>query len=70
MNNELKIKPLLRYEVVTGFGAEPDVFTADSHLVDDNNVIFYRTGNIIRQYVDVGGVKIVVTPVDETELPK
>ena len=70
MKNELRIKPLMKYEVTTGFSIDPEVFTADTHIVDEGNIVFYRTGNIIRQYVDVGGIKIVITPVDDDEEAK
>jgi hypothetical protein len=45
---------------------QTESFTADYHSVIDNSRnVFYRTGNIIREY-QVPLMRIVVTPVDET----
>lgn len=78
MNNELKILPLRKYTVsvydyrdLEGANKE-ETFTADHYnVVADSGiirVIFYRTGNVIREYL--GGVnKILVTPVDAEEIP-
>jgi hypothetical protein len=67
MTNELKILPLLKYEVfsVDCNGTEhTDIFTGDSYVLDEDNLIFYRTGNKIRQYIKYGSTKITVTPED------
>jgi hypothetical protein len=70
MNNELKIKPLLQYEVTHMQGT--DIFTADSYVNDDGEYIFYRTGNVVRVYPQGYSAvsKIVVTPVDQAEVPQ
>ena len=73
MNNELKIKPLLRYEVtLNNYGNEGAVeaFTADSFVRDDDALLFYRTGNLIRMYLHPLPSKIIATPADEAELQK
>jgi hypothetical protein len=67
MNNDLKIKPLLEYEVEFGDGGA-ETFTADSMVRDGEtgDVLFYRTGNLIRVYTEHAGVRvIVVTPADD-----
>jgi hypothetical protein len=64
MNNELKIKPLLKYEVFLYENIFPEVFTADSHTVEESQYTFYRTGNIIRQYFH-NVSKIVITPEED-----
>jgi hypothetical protein len=51
-----------------GFGDE--TFTGDTYVQDENSLIFYRTGNIIRQYFYPFPMKIVITPADEAEVPK
>jgi hypothetical protein len=69
--NELRILPLRKYEVSyiisidTNDKLTTDVFTADYHdVVDNHRNVFYRTGNIIREY-QVPMISIVVTPVDD-----
>lgn len=74
MQNELQIKPLIEYEVTImpdQWDDEPeqkDVFTAESYeCVNGTRYIFYRTGNIVREYN--GFVKrIVATPAVQKEL--
>jgi hypothetical protein len=72
MNNQVKIKPLMKYELFFDNvdHRENEVFTADGYVQDENSLIFYRTGNIIRQYFYPFPAKIVVTPVDDAELPE
>lgn len=71
MSNELRILPLRKYEVTYMMSVNQndevhtDVFTADFHNVIDNRNIFYRTGNVIREYQTPYVLRIVVTPVDE-----
>lgn len=76
MNNELQILPLRKFEVTYVVSINQtdveknETFTADYHVViDHSRNVFYRTGNIIREY-QVPMIKIVVTPVDEAEVPK
>jgi hypothetical protein len=72
LNNELKIKPLLRYEltfslydVYDGCNNETtEVFTADQMIHDEKCLTFYRTGNIIRKYFQLPS-KVIITPADE-----
>lgn len=68
MKNELRIKPLIKYTVTTGYQPDDkkeDIFTAESYEVIDNcRYIFYRTGNIVREYAN-GVTKLVATPVDD-----
>lgn len=73
MNNELRILPLRRYEVTYRIEVDQndkivtEVFTADFHaVVDQARNLFYRTGNVIREY-QIPLIKIVVTPVDGDE---
>lgn len=75
--NKLQIKPLREYEVFltkweNGEHLEvSDKFTADTMLRDEDSIIFFRTGNVIRVYMHPLPNKIIVTPVDdETELPE
>lgn len=68
MNNDLHIKPLLKYEVyIKAFDNDGndlvDVFTAESYEVLDFRTVFYRTGNKIREYQRLID-RIVVTPAD------
>lgn len=66
MENKLQIKPLMEYKLV--FDNDPErgdeTFTGDQYLQDENSLIFYRTGNIIRQYFYPFPSKIIVTPAD------
>ena len=70
MNNELRILPLRQYEVfyITSVNQcdveQHDTFTADYHNVQDGRNLFYRTGNVIREY-QIPLLRIIVTPVDE-----
>jgi hypothetical protein len=69
MSNELRIKPLLKYEVILWNEGQfdSDIFTAEAHSYDvvSNSVKFYRTGNIIREYFNREYIrKIIVTPID------
>lgn len=72
MTNELRILPLKLYEVTYVKTIDQndiettDSFTADYHTVQDGRNLFYRTGNVIREYqrpLD----RIVVTPIDEKD---
>jgi hypothetical protein len=73
MKNELRILPLRKYEVLFNeglYGEATDVFTADYHTMKDGRNLFYRTGNVIREY-QVPLKRIVATPVDDdTEVPE
>lgn len=70
MNNELRILPLRKYEVTymttvnQNDVEKKDVFTADYHTVQDGRNLFFRTGNVIREY-QRPLESIVVTPVDD-----
>ncbi len=70
MNNDIKIKPLLKYDVTYYdgvIGPAIDSFTADDHYTNDVGVTtFLRTGNIIREYI-LPIIKVVITPVDDDE---
>lgn len=72
MSNELRILPLRRYEVhytvpINQNDEERvDVFTADYHGVNEGRNIFYRTGNVVREY-QMRINQIVVTPVDDSD---
>lgn len=65
MNNELKIKPLLEYEVTTFDGI--DKFTADTMEHENRVLTFFRTGNIIRWYPNDRVTRVVVTPANEIQ---
>jgi hypothetical protein len=70
MINRIRIKDLLQYEVETSNG-QIHTFTADEMIRDDNDVMFYRTGNLIRVFTPFAGVRhIVVTPVDDADIPE
>jgi hypothetical protein len=76
MENRLRIKPLLKYEVHQHFYKdgrdvyEVDTITGDGYEVLDNEdgkhirIRFYRTSNLIREYFGMP-VKIVVSPIDK-----
>lgn len=68
MNNDLKIKPLIEYELSwADYEGEPthsDKFTADGYVQDENSLIFYRTGNVIRQYFHPFPSRMIMTPAD------
>lgn len=75
MNNELRILPLRKYEVYYILSIDQndiekmDTFTADYHtVVDHSRNLFYRTGNVIREY-QIPLIRIVVTPADDEEDP-
>jgi hypothetical protein len=75
LNNELRILPLRKFEVTfiksinQNDVEETETFTADLHAVIDNHRnVFYRTGNIIREY-QVPLMRIVVTPADDETVP-
>jgi hypothetical protein len=68
--------PLRKYEVsyivsINQSDVEKtDTFTADMHRVEDGGRNqFLSTGNVIREY-QLPLVRIIVTPVDDTEVPK
>lgn len=71
MSNELQILPLREFEVtyiksINQNDVETsDTFTADFHDVKDGRNLFYRTGNVIREY-QMPLMRIVVTPVVKT----
>jgi hypothetical protein len=75
MNNELRILPLRKYEVSYIISLDQndvertDTFTADFHKVEEGRNLFYRTGNVIREY-QMALVRIIATPVDVTEIPQ
>lgn len=73
MKNELRIKPLLKYEVTlydSVVGEAKDAFTAEGYAVRDGRTMFYRTGNLIREY-QVPLISIIATPVDDdADIPK
>jgi len=75
LSNELRILPLRKYEVtyLTSINQQDvertDSFTADYHNVQDGRNLFYRTGNVIREY-QRPLERIVVTPVDASEIPE
>lgn len=70
MKNETRIKPLLEYTVVRnvytpeGLREVEDTFTGDHFVRDEQSVVFYRTGNVVRVYLNSPD-RIIVTPVDE-----
>jgi hypothetical protein len=75
MKNEVRIKPLLQYEVhyrtFEENGRESlqiDTFTADEMGADPAMTTFYRTGNAIRVYF-VKLEKVVISPVDAEDFP-
>lgn len=71
MNNERRIKPLMRYEVTVYdavIGEGVDTFTAESHEIKDGHrTVFYNTGHIIREY-QVPLKRIVATPIDDEQV--
>jgi hypothetical protein len=74
MENSLKIKPLMRYEltfeVYNPMGEqdkETEAFTADEMVHDEDTLVFSRTGNVIRKYIRKLPYKIIVTPVVEID---
>lgn len=75
MNNELRILPLRKFEVTylvsinQSDEIHTDTFTADFHDVKDGRNLFYRTGNIIREY-QLPMIRIVATPVSDSEIPQ
>ena len=75
MNNELRILPLRKYEVNYIISVDQndvvreDTFTADYHDVKEGRNLFYRTGNVIREY-QMPLIRIVATPVDDAEVPQ
>lgn len=72
MNNELRILPLRKYDVTyivvidQHDRLETDTFTADYHNVQDGRNLFFRTGNVIREY-QIPLLRIVITPADIDE---
>lgn len=71
MNNELRILPLREFAVTfiksinQNDVEETETFTADYHTVIDHaRNVFYRTGNIVREY-QIPLMRIVVTPADD-----
>lgn len=77
IKNERQIRPLRKYEVFTrqytldGHEEQSETFTADDMVRDEDSLIFYSTGNPIRFYVGQPlPHKIIVTPVEDAELPQ
>jgi hypothetical protein len=75
MKNEVRIKPLLKYEVHYRTFEENgreilqiDTFTADEMGADPSMTTFFRTGHTIRVYF-VKLEKVVISPVDDEDLP-
>jgi len=76
LNNELRILPLRKFTVTYQMQIDQndvikqDTFTADHHnVLDGSRNVFYRTGNIIREY-QIPLMRIVVTPIDgDEEIP-
>jgi len=75
MSNELRILPLRKFEVIylvsinQNDEIHTDTFTADFHDVKEGRNLFYRTGNIIREY-QLPMIRIVATPVSDSEIPQ
>jgi hypothetical protein len=75
LSNELRILPLRKYTVTyivsidTNDKMHEDTFTADYHNVTEGRNQFFRTGNVIREY-QYPLLRIVVTPVDDAEVPE
>ena len=75
MNNERRFMPLRKYEVTYIMSVDQndniitETFTADHHTVVDGRNQFFNTGHVIREY-QYPLLKIVVTPVDDAEVPK
>lgn len=73
MKNELRVRPLLKYEVEYTVSINQsdvlhkDTFTADDQEYDGRRTMFYRTGNIVREY-HVPLTKIIISPVDDEDL--
>lgn len=75
MKNEVRIKPLLQYEVhyrtFEENGRETlqiDTFSADEMDPNPGMTVFYRTGNQIRVYF-TKLEKVIISPVDAEDLP-
>ena len=72
--NERQLLPLREYKLTWDEGAwgnKPDeIFTADKYVQDENSLIFYNAGNVVRQYFYPFPRKIEVTPVEEADIPK
>lgn len=72
MSNELRILPLRKYTVSYIVSIDQndeereDTFTADFHDVKEGRNLFYRTGNVIREY-QISLRRIIATPVDGDE---
>ncbi len=76
MSNELRILPLRKYDVLyvrsinQNDVEQTDTFTADYHTAVDGRNLFYRTGNVVREY-QYPLIRIIVTPVDDdTKIPE
>jgi hypothetical protein len=67
--------PLRKYEVTYIISINQsdvertDTFTADMHSVQEGRNLFYNTGNVIREY-QLPMVRIIATPVDDSEVPE
>lgn len=73
MENKVRIRPLLKYDVVYGFSVDQqdqivnEVFTADDHEVGGGRTLFYRAGNIIRE-IHAPIITMTISPVDAEDL--
>lgn len=71
--NELQIRPLRLYEVQYGVSINQqdniitDSFTADDHDITPGHSVFYRLGNVIREY-QAPIVRMIMTPVTDADL--
>lgn len=72
MQNKVRIRPLLQYEVsyyqyIDGKEKlNTDTFTGDDYESVPGRTVFYRTGNVIREY-QRPILDIVVSPVDDED---
>lgn len=73
MRNELRIRPLMKFQVTYMVSVDQrdqlieDVFTADDYDASPGRTVFYRTGNPIRDY-QAPIVKLIISPVDDEDL--
>jgi hypothetical protein len=74
VNNKLRIRPLLKYEVTYGISVNQndtlitETFTADDHdSMHGGKTVFYRTGNVIRE-IHVPIIQMTISPVDAEDL--
>ena len=73
MQNKLRIRPLMKYEVKYAVSVDQrdehrtSVFTADDHTIEPGNAVFYRMGNVVRQ-INAPLIETVISPVDDEDL--